>query len=118
MTELTNQAQQQQTSEKKDLTYWNSQWCSNKVGFHRLTVNHGKTIDMKAVLDSKHQVIGIECAQVGPPHSVSDEDAIFLFGSICSIESISINDTTADFIANSRRKVRLMEEHLHLIIRK
>ncbi|CAF3307967.1 unnamed protein product [Rotaria socialis] len=54
----------------------------------------------------------------GPPHSVSDEDAIFLFGSICSIESISINDTTADFIANSRRKVRLMEEHLHLIIRK
>ncbi|CAF3530614.1 unnamed protein product [Rotaria socialis] len=65
MTELTNQAQQQQTSEKKDLTYWNSQWCSNKVGFHRLTMNHGKTIDMKAVLDSKHQVIGIECAQVG-----------------------------------------------------
>jgi hypothetical protein len=25
----------------------------------------GKTVDMKAVLDAKHQVIGIECAQLG-----------------------------------------------------
>ncbi|CAM4781356.1 unnamed protein product [Rotaria magnacalcarata] len=216
MTELNDQAQQQQTPEKKDLTYWNSQWCNNKIGFHRLTVNpdfekyvlskiisveqqqsilfplSGKTVDMKAALDSKHQVIGIECAQLvykgidypvtifhdnfltfnqtlptidwiwdraalvavnlsdreqyrdnllrlmtpghtrlylvavcyddpeltGPPHSVSDEDVISLFGSTCSIELISVNDTTADFIANSHRNVRLMEEHLHLIIRK
>lgn len=31
--------EQQQSSEKKDLSFWNEKWRTNNIGFHRSTVN-------------------------------------------------------------------------------
>ncbi|CAF1155262.1 unnamed protein product [Adineta steineri] len=54
----------------------------------------------------------------GPPHCVSDDDIIHLFGSTCSIQLIEVLNTTAEFNLHYNQKLRFMEEHLHLIIRK
>ncbi|CAF1011939.1 unnamed protein product [Rotaria sp. Silwood1] len=68
------------TSNDQDLNFWIGRWQENKIGFHRtLFKKHvlsklasskeqqcvvfplcGKTLDMKAVLDIGHRVIGIE----------------------------------------------------------
>jgi len=44
---------------------------------------------------------------------------LFIFiGSTCSTEIVEVSDITAEFNLQNNQKLRLMEEHLHLIIRK
>ncbi|CAF1151406.1 unnamed protein product [Adineta ricciae] len=89
MTDANHDQQCQYSPKIIDQSYWNDRWLSGKIGFNRLTVNKhfdkhilskissidqqqcvlfplcGKTVDMKAVLDAGHRVIGIEYVQLG-----------------------------------------------------
>ncbi|UJR33145.1 hypothetical protein I4U23_020602 [Adineta vaga] len=73
-----------QASDNTDLSYWLQSWKANRIGFHRTAVSDlfqsflipklvsaeqqkcvvfplcGKTLDMIAVLDAGHRVIGLE----------------------------------------------------------
>jgi hypothetical protein len=39
-------------------------------------------------------------------------------GSTCSIELLEVCDTTTEFNLQNNRNLRLIEDHLHLIVRK
>ncbi|CAF0868053.1 unnamed protein product [Adineta steineri] len=88
MSESSSDKEQTQPANDTNLNYWLDSWQNNKIGFHRKIISKlfqsylipkltsseqkqlcvvfplcGKTLDMIAVLDNGHRVIGIEGSQ-------------------------------------------------------
>lgn len=45
-------------------------------------------------------------------------DIYIFIGSTCSTELVDVSNVTEEFNLHNHKNLRLMEEHLHLIIRK